>query len=144
MSNKAVHESHIWQSDDVAEKYHQTEIVTRVFADLLIQKTGIANHEGDIRVLDLACGTGAVAASLYAALPREKWDRVKVVGGDNSEAMIAYLRKKGEREGWRGLEAVILDGAVGFCAFSSALPLPSERNKESNRNIKMPYGVSLN
>jgi ubiquinone/menaquinone biosynthesis C-methylase UbiE len=49
---------------------------------------------------------------LYDAVPKEKWDELKILGGDVSNSMLAYLKGRGEKEGWKGLETRIVDGNV--------------------------------
>lgn len=102
----------VWQDDSVAKKFAVAENATRPFAKLMVRKAGFDALEGGANVFDLGCGTGAVAAALYDAVPREKWSQVKVLGGDVSAPMLEYLKKRGEQAGWTGLETAIVDGKV--------------------------------
>lgn len=104
-----------WQSNDIAEKYSRAETATRPYADIILQKASLVSKvsadDAHINAFDLGCGTGAVVAAIYEAVPREKWANVKVLGGDISESMLAYLRARGEKNGWPGISTAIVDGA---------------------------------
>ncbi|KAJ4296188.1 hypothetical protein N0V90_006232 [Kalmusia sp. IMI 367209] len=102
--------SSMWTNDDIAIKYALAERVTAPFAQIMVQKTSIANIEGEANVLDFACGTGAVTAALYESLPKNKWNQVHVLGGDISESMLGFLKKRAEHERWTGVETDVVDG----------------------------------
>lgn len=105
-----------WQDKATAERYARAELATRPFADLLVQSSrlGTARPEDEVYVLDIAAGTGAVEASIYSALPKEKLDTVKVLGTDLSQSMLDYLEARAEKEGWKGLETKIVDATVSL------------------------------
>lgn len=63
-----------------------------------------------VRIFDLACGTGAVEAEIYAAVQREQWGDLNVLAGDISQPMLDYLSSRGKEEGWSGLETRLVDG----------------------------------
>lgn len=101
------------QTTDVAERYKVAENATRPFAKIMID---LANKlapppSPPLRVFDLACGTGAVEAELYAATPREQWDGLSVLAGDISPPMLEYLSARKEAEGWSGVQTKVVDGA---------------------------------
>lgn len=98
-----------------AEQYENAENATRPFAKIIVEKSGIAQliESGeDVRVLDFACGTGAVIQEVYDSVPKAKWGQLKVTGTDFSPAMLEYLANRGKREGWTGLDTKIVDGNV--------------------------------
>ena len=101
-----------WQDSDVAQRYKAAENATRPFAKIMVelsdQLTTIKTTP--TRILDLACGTGAVEAEIYAAVKKEQWDSLKILAGDISTPMLEYLAKRGESEGWSGLETRVIDG----------------------------------
>ncbi|KAF2186653.1 S-adenosyl-L-methionine-dependent methyltransferase [Zopfia rhizophila CBS 207.26] len=99
-----------WKDPDLVEKYHRAEKITRPFADLMLQQVGLREHDGDLNIFDLACGTGAAIAALYEAFNGTD-KKLKVLGGDHSEAMLDYLRDRAQKEGWEGLEVRNIDGA---------------------------------
>ncbi|KAF2711849.1 S-adenosyl-L-methionine-dependent methyltransferase, partial [Pleomassaria siparia CBS 279.74] len=101
-----------WTEGDVAKRYARGELATRPFAEGLVRTAGLANATGNVNVLDIAAGTGAVEAAMYAALPKDKWNSAKVLATDISESMLAYLKSRGEEQGWSGLETKIMDGAA--------------------------------
>jgi SAM-dependent methyltransferase len=105
----------IWHDPATATAYANAENATRPSARLLISRANLASFlsspEGAY-VFDLATGTGAAVHELYSAIPKEQWGKVKVLGGDVSESMLAYLKAKGEAEGWSGLETRVVDGKV--------------------------------
>lgn len=107
---------------NAAEQYKNAENASRPFAKVAVEKSGIAHRieSGEqIRVLDFACGTGAVIQEVYDSVPKEKWGQLQVTGTDFSPVMLEYLGKRGEREGWTGLETKIVDGNVSFLLFKS-------------------------
>ncbi len=63
-----------------------------------------------VTIFDLGCGTGAVEAEIYAAVPKEQWGILKVLAGDISTPMLEYLKARGQEEGWTGLETRVVDG----------------------------------
>ena len=98
-------------------------------------------------IFDLGCGTGAVEAEIYAAVPKEQWADIKVLAGDVSQSMLDYLDKRGESEGWTGIETRLVDGKeleknlqeegfshvfVGFTIFL----LPPDTIKKLARRLK--------
>jgi len=99
-----------WQEPDVAKKYATAENATLPFARILVEKSRIAQTDREAHVFDLACGTGAVVKELYDAVPKEKWAGLKILGGDVTPDMLDYLKARGEKEGWTGLETQIVDG----------------------------------
>ncbi|KAF2677353.1 S-adenosyl-L-methionine-dependent methyltransferase [Lentithecium fluviatile CBS 122367] len=102
-----------WKDDDIAMKYTRAENATGPFADIMVREAGLGNlRDGEkISALDIATGTGAVVAALHDAVGKEKWDQVNVVAGDVSEGMLAYLQKRGAREGWKNVDVRKIDGA---------------------------------
>lgn len=105
-----------WLDSSIAEKYKRGEFATKPFADVLVQKSGLTKSEAEDGnyVLDIAAGTGAVEAAIYSALPKEKWDALKVLGTDISGPMLEYLKARAETEGWKGVETEIVDGNVSL------------------------------
>jgi ubiquinone/menaquinone biosynthesis C-methylase UbiE len=99
---------------EAAKRYKNAECATLPFAKIIIEKSGLAQLGSEVHVFDLACGTGAVIQELYNAVPREKWGQLKVLGGDVSPPMLAYLEARGKDQGWTGLETQIIDGDVRF------------------------------
>lgn len=105
--------NNLWAKEDsIAAKYARSEAATRPYADIFMEKSNIANTSSDIHVFDVGCGTGAVVAALYGAVPKEKWHHVSVLGGDVSDSMLDYLKDRAEKEGWTGVKTEIINGAV--------------------------------
>lgn len=110
-----------WSDPGMAERYSNAENATRPSARLIVSKSGLAEFADDANIFDLATGTGAAVQEIYDAVPKEKWEKVKILGGDMSEPMLAYLKARGEREGWKGLETKQLDGNVSSRSKSSKM-----------------------
>lgn len=108
-----------WQDSEAAKRYATAENATRPFCKILVDKSGLAQIQGDVHVLDLATGTGAAVQELYDAMPKDKWALLNVLGADVSPAMLEYLKNRGEESGWKGLETCVVDGNVSFLFFSS-------------------------
>lgn len=102
----------MWHDSSTAQRYANAENATRPFAKILMQKANIDSLNKETHILDLATGTGAAVAELYAAVPKEKWSHMKVLGADVNQDMLDFLSKRGESEGWTGLETAIVDGNV--------------------------------
>ena len=103
-----------WQKSDIAEKYANAENATRPFTRIVVEKSGLAQSNSSAYVFDLATGTGAAIKELYDTVPKENWGQMKVLGGDVSPPMLEYLKKRGEEEGWAGLDTQIVDGNVSL------------------------------
>jgi len=103
----------LWIDKSVAERYANAEHATAPFAALLASKANFASAK-DIRVLDLATGTGAAVQEIYSAIPASKRGSVSVTGTDVSAPMLEYLAKRGEKQGWSGLSTQAVNGNVYF------------------------------
>jgi ubiquinone/menaquinone biosynthesis C-methylase UbiE len=101
-------------ASDAAKKYENAENATLPFAKILIEKSGLANLDGEAHILDFACGIGAVIKALYDAVPLQKRKDLKVLGADVSPPMLDYLTARGEKEGWAGLTTMVVNGNVSF------------------------------
>ncbi|KAF2727178.1 S-adenosyl-L-methionine-dependent methyltransferase, partial [Polyplosphaeria fusca] len=102
-----------WDNAELVQQYARADRVTRPFGRVLVDNSGIAASVGqgkDVHAIDLATGTGAVIQGIYDAVPTEGWSGLKVTGTDVSQHMLDYLKGKGEREGWTGLQTQIADG----------------------------------
>lgn len=109
MATSAPDFSDAWKGSGVAEQYKLAENATRPFADIIAKKIPQNSLEGEVHVMDLACGTGAMTAALYEVLPAAQRDSARVLGADISTDMLEYLAKRGEDEGWKGLETKVVD-----------------------------------
>jgi SAM-dependent methyltransferase len=106
---------HVWHDSSAAVAYVNAENATRPSARLLVSKsklTSAVSASEDVYVFDLATGTGAAVHEIYAAVPKEHWGNLRILGGDVSEPMLEYLGATGKREGWRRLETRVVDGKV--------------------------------
>jgi ubiquinone/menaquinone biosynthesis C-methylase UbiE len=105
------------------------EQITSVPALALLKQTGIftAAAEGkEVSLFDGISGAGIVAAVLKGELAKEKKEaKVKIVLGDNDENMISLAKERIEQEGWKDVEAKVMDANVRFLSFSSFLPSSS-------------------
>jgi ubiquinone/menaquinone biosynthesis C-methylase UbiE len=100
---------------EVAQKYKNAENATRPYAKTIIERSGIVAHlnsGAEANVLDFACGTGVVVQELYDTIPKENWEQLKVLGTDISSPMLKFLKARGEKQGWMGLETKVVDGNV--------------------------------
>ncbi|KAH8640612.1 hypothetical protein IG631_03553 [Alternaria alternata] len=102
---------------EAAQRYKNAEKATGPYAKTLVGQSGIVAHldsGAEANVLDFACGTGVVVQKLYDTIPKERWGQLKVLGADISPPMLEYLKARGEKQGWMGLETKIVDGNVRF------------------------------
>lgn len=120
MTSNTTSESHAhmmqtgWKSDGIAEKYARAETATRPYAEIFLSKAKLTEPNREINALDIGCGTGAVIAALYDTVPKERWDNVKVLAGDISEDMLAYVRDRATKNGWPGVTTKVVNGADGL------------------------------
>jgi SAM-dependent methyltransferase len=112
-----------WQKSNIAQKYLNAENATRLYASILVSKSNLANitSEDETHVLDLACGTGATVQEIYDVVPKDKWNGLKVHGGDVSQPMLDYLAGRGRENGWSGLSTGVVDGNVRI-SFPPSIP----------------------
>lgn len=106
-----------WQADaEIAARYINAENATRPFAKLMLEMadavapSSVSSGEQDHRIFDLGCGTGAIEAELYARLSPADAARVRILAGDVSPPMLAYLAQRAEEQGWSGVTTRIVDG----------------------------------
>ena len=102
----------LWSSPDIARQYQYAEPVTGAFARHLIQQAGAIGGEKPLVVLDNACGTGIVSEHLVEMVDESARERMRVVCGDFSEGMVGFVKEKIEEQGWKGVEARIVDAMV--------------------------------
>lgn len=103
-----------WQkSSDIAELYKAVEAATRPFAKLMVELTEHLTtlKSTPVEIFDLGCGTGAVEAEIYDSVPKEAWKDLKVLAGDISPAMLAYLEQRGKEEEWSNMTTAVVDGS---------------------------------
>lgn len=101
-----------WMDNDAAKRFITAERATRPFAATMVKNARLAAVDTPAKILDLACGTGAVTQEIYDAVPRENWSNLDILAGDISPPMLAFLKERAEREGWSGVETRIVDGGV--------------------------------
>ncbi|KAH6639547.1 S-adenosyl-L-methionine-dependent methyltransferase [Boeremia exigua] len=102
----------IWQqTPDVAERYKAAENATRPFAKTMVAVTEELTtlKSTPVHILDLGCGTGAIVAELYDAIPQAQWPDLHILAGDISQPMLEYLKTRGEQEGWSSLTTQNID-----------------------------------
>ncbi|KAF2119555.1 S-adenosyl-L-methionine-dependent methyltransferase [Lophiotrema nucula] len=99
-----------WADDEAVARYARAEKLTGLFAQTLIDKSGIVSAKDDVSAFDLATGTGIVVAKLYENLSKEQKAKLKVLGGDVSEPMLKFLKKRAEHVDWPGFETKVVDG----------------------------------
>ena len=102
-------EEHLWQGGATAAENYDAHLVPVFFepwAEVLIGKAAIRRGE---RVLDVACGTGAVTRSVAALRPG------RLVGFDMNPDMLAVSRRRAEAVGI-DVELVEGDHSLGFVA----------------------------
>ena len=104
-----------WNDPNIAEKYKIGENATRPFAEIMTKKAGLETYKGNLKILDVGTGTGAVIAQIYKRLG-DRQDGVEVLASDISESMLQYVRERGQKEGWKGLNTGTVDGAVSVAS----------------------------
>ncbi|KAI1788096.1 S-adenosyl-L-methionine-dependent methyltransferase [Ganoderma leucocontextum] len=100
-----------WKSKEFAAQYDRAEAMTGPFGRYLLTQCGLdgANGSEDLVLLDNATGTGIVLAHLYDVLPPATKERLQVVAGDISPAMIESAKARIEKNGWQGATAQVVD-----------------------------------
>ncbi|KZT60631.1 S-adenosyl-L-methionine-dependent methyltransferase [Calocera cornea HHB12733] len=88
------------------------EIVTGKFVYSLVASAGLPPKDvQDLRltVLDNACGSGVVTAVMLEKMTAEQRNRARVTCGDVQQTLIDYVRARGEKEDWEGVETLLVD-----------------------------------
>ncbi|KAJ5510115.1 hypothetical protein N7453_002218 [Penicillium expansum] len=113
MSDKLELEA-LFKSESYASSFKRGEMVTRPFAEMLVDQSKVAaeskaNPDRPLVILDNACGTGVISSSLNDKLDDTVKKTWKLTCGDISSAMIEYTTHRIEEEGWQNAETKIVD-----------------------------------
>lgn len=105
--------------DDASAIYCAAERLTGPVATPLIEHAGLRRQiTRPTKVLDMACGTGVVSAHLHQALKElgpETQANVQLTCADISDAQIAYIRRRIEKQQWENTVAVQTNAEVCAC-----------------------------
>ncbi|KAJ5124029.1 uncharacterized protein N7515_007854 [Penicillium bovifimosum] len=104
----------LFKSEAYASSFKRGEIVTRTFAELLVDQSKVcaeskANPDQPLVILDNACGTGVISSILndkVDGIVKKKW---KLTCGDISPAVLAYTEHRMQQEGWENAETKLVD-----------------------------------
>lgn len=104
----------LFKSEDYASSFKRGEMVTRTFAELLVDQSKVAaeskaNPNRPLVILDNACGTGVVSNALNTQLDGIVKKKCKLTCGDISSAMLAHTAHRLQQEGWENVETKIVD-----------------------------------
>lgn len=104
----------LFKSEDYASSFKRGEMVTRAFAELLVDQSKVAaeskaNPNRPLVILDNACGTGVVSNALNTQLDGIVKKKCKLTCGDISSAMLAHTAHRLQQEGWENVETKIVD-----------------------------------
>ena len=81
------------------------EASTAYFAEKSVEFAKL-DSETDIKILDVACGTGVVATAIVNTLS----PTVSVISTDYAPGMVDIVRSKVEKQGWKNVKAEVMDG----------------------------------
>ena len=103
-----------FKSKDYASTFKRGEMVTRPFAELLVDQSKVvteskANPDQHLVVLDNACGSGVISSALNDKLDGSVKKMWKLTCGDISSPMIESTAHRMQEEGWPNAEAKIVD-----------------------------------
>jgi ubiquinone/menaquinone biosynthesis C-methylase UbiE len=104
----------LFKSEAYASSFKRGEIVTRTFAESLVDQSKVAaeskaNPDQPLVILDNACGTGVISSVLNTEVDVTVKNRWKLTCGDISPAVLAYTEHRMQQEGWENAETKILD-----------------------------------
>ncbi|KAJ5554933.1 hypothetical protein N7461_003403 [Penicillium sp. DV-2018c] len=104
----------LFKSEKYAATFKRGEIVTRTFAESLVDQSKIcteskANPDQPLVILDNACGTGVVSSVLNIKVNETAKKRWKLTCGDIAPAVLAYTEQRMQEEGWVNAETKVLD-----------------------------------
>ncbi|KGO70335.1 hypothetical protein PITC_096960 [Penicillium italicum] len=113
MSNKLELDA-LFKSESYASSFKRWEMVTRPFADMLVDQSKVvtdskANPDKPLVVLDNACGTGVISSSLIDKLDDTVKKTWKLTCGDISPAMVESTTRRIQEDSWQNAEAKIVD-----------------------------------
>ncbi|KAI0549201.1 S-adenosyl-L-methionine-dependent methyltransferase [Xylaria curta] len=97
--------------DERLDKFiEDSERIMRRPAGLLLAQAGLdASTSKPITLLDLACGTGPIAAHLYETVDKQVLSQSKMLCADISENLVGTLKRRAEKNGWSNVETAVLD-----------------------------------
>lgn len=143
-----------WHNPQAATRYKPGEELTRPFASVLVDNSGLskASDSSDIVVLDNACGTGIVSVQLYELLPDDVKARLELTCADISASMIDSMAQRIAENGWKGARAQVADAlALPFASSSFThvltnfgiigMPSPRQALREQHRVLR-PAGTA--
>lgn len=104
----------LFKSKDYASSFKRGEMVTRPFAEMLVDQSKVAaeskaNPAQHLIVLDNACGTGVISSALNDKLDDSVKKMWKLTCGDISSPMVESTTHRMQEEGWPNAEAKIVD-----------------------------------
>jgi len=80
-----------------------TNMITRPMCIQMLHNIGLdEGQSGPFSLLDLACGTGAVASAVQQMVKPELLQQSHILSGDFSEPMVQLCKRRAEREKWVG------------------------------------------
>lgn len=97
----------LWLREDVGYLYAKGEVHTGPFSMPLLRMGGfdkltLPPMGGNLRILDLCCGSGITTHELQALLQEQGMqENVDVVCGDFSAGQLKYLDKRIQKMGWK-------------------------------------------
>ncbi|CAI7615849.1 unnamed protein product [Penicillium glandicola] len=103
-----------FKSEAYGNSFKRGEVVTRPFADMLVEQSKVAveskaNPNRPLVILDNACGTGVVSSALNSKLDDIAKKTWKLTCGDISSVMIEHTVRRIQQEGWLNTETKIVD-----------------------------------
>lgn len=130
---------------DASDVYSAVEHITGPVAGPLLEHAGLltdgelsADITRPVSVLDMACGTGVVTATLHDAMERsggrqqqQSGDLIKITCSDISEPQVSWVRRRIKQMGWRNTEAVVTDAIVRTYSLDSPLRASEEPPSKS-------------
>ncbi|TDZ33440.1 Glandicoline B O-methyltransferase roqN [Colletotrichum spinosum] len=107
----------LWREPEVGAMYRNTEYTTAKQSPTLIDYCGLtedvlASLTRPIRVLDMCCGAGVVAAHLQARMKKlgiERKNLVQLTCADSSTSQLEHVSARVKDQGWTDTKVVVAD-----------------------------------
>lgn len=104
------HRMDIYSQKGIVSRYIVAEKITGLFAQPLIDQSGIAtSFQKPLVVLDNACGTGIVSSFLNRTLHYKARKRWKLVCSDLTQEILDYTKQRIRGEGWLNAKPKLAD-----------------------------------
>lgn len=93
----------------------------KLAAPLIVQMGITQKSTEPLQLLDNACGTGVIVQEAVAILTPEVLAKSTILCADSSESIVGLMKRRIDLEGWKNVEAQVLDAQVSIGSFFESI-----------------------